>query len=181
MVNEIDAPDPLAADPNERPWTLTLALRIIGAMVVLGAITVVLVVLRHDDLIRVWAEGNPAVREVLAHRGLQAVKEGSIPPPRFVPVGLTLFVVVAGLVGVLAMFLRNGFEWARIGITVLLFFTAVASVAGFRVGQPALFSFCTVVLMVMFVALMVPLWHPETTAYIHESIEDPLEVTADRS
>ncbi|UDY22500.1 hypothetical protein [Nocardioides sp. Kera G14] len=164
-----------AIDPDAPPRSLVIALRLVIAMVIAGGITVALVVIRHDDLIRVWAQGNPAVREVLAQRGLQAVKDGSITPPRFIPVGITEYVVLATLVCVLAVFLRNGFEWARIGITLLLFFTAVASFAGFRVGQPALFSVCTIVLMVMFVALMVPLWHPATSAYIHANIEDPLE------
>ncbi|MFT4263217.1 MAG: hypothetical protein QM572_07545 [Nocardioides sp.] len=179
MLNQPDPPATSAGaadvDPDAPPWTLVLALRIIVGMILVGAATVVLVVVRQDDLIRVWAQGNSAVREVLETRGLDAVKNGSVTPPRFVPVGITEYVVLASLVGVLALFLRNGFEWARMAITVLLFFTGVAAFAGFRVGQPGLFSVCAVVLMAMFVALMVPLWHPATTAYIHERIEDPLE------
>ncbi|WP_300676629.1 hypothetical protein [Nocardioides sp.] len=166
MLNQIDLSAP-ADDLDPRPWSLTLALRLIVAMIVVGAVTVLLVIWRQDDLITVWAKGNPAAKELLASHGLEAVKEGSVTPPRFIPVAITEYIVLAGLVGVLAAFLRNGFEWARISITVLLFFTGVAAIAGFRVGQPTLFSVFSVILLVLFVALMVPLWHPATTAYLH--------------
>jgi hypothetical protein len=152
---------------DERPASLTLALRLLAVLVLLGAVTVVLIVLRQDDLIRSWAEGNPAVREVLETRGLDAVKEGSVQPPQFTRVAITMYVVLAGLIAVLGVFLNNGFEWSRLGITVLLFFSAVAGVAGLRVGQPITFSVCTVVGLALFAAVMVPLWHRDTTAYIH--------------
>jgi hypothetical protein len=164
-----------SARVDERPASLTLALQLLAALVLLGAVTVVLIVVLRDDLIRSWAQGNPAVREVLETRGLDAVKEGSVQPPQFIPVAITLYVVLAGLVAVLGVFLNNGFEWARLGITVLLFFSAVAGVAGLRVGQPVVFDVCTVVGLALFAALMVPLWHPDTTAYIHADPEaEPL-------
>lgn len=152
---------------DERPASLTLALQLLGALVLLGAVTVVLIITRQDDLIRSWAAGNPAVRDVLQTRGLEAVKEGSVQPPQFIRVAITMYVVLASLIAVLGVFLSNGFEWARLGITVLLFFSAVAGIAGLRVGQPAGFAVCTVVGLALFAALMVPLWHPDTTAYIH--------------
>jgi hypothetical protein len=152
---------------DERPPSLILALRLLAVLVLLGAVTVVLIVLMQDSLIRAWAEGNPAAREILETRGLEAVKEGSVQPPHFIPVAITLYVVLAGLVAVLGVFLSNGFEWARLGITVLLFFSAVAGVAGLRVGQPLTFDVCTIVCLAFFAAVMVPLWHPDTTAYIH--------------
>jgi hypothetical protein len=156
---------------DERPASLTMALRLLAGLVLLGAVTVVLIVVRQDDLIRSWAEGNPAVREVLQTRGLDAVKEGSVQPPHFVPVAITLYVVLAGLVAVLGVFVVNGFAWARIGITLLLFFSAVAGVAGMRVGQPLTFTICTVIGLALFGALMAPLWHPDTTAYIRSDAD----------
>lgn len=156
---------------DERPASLTLALQLLAALVLLGAVTVVLIIVRQDDLIRSWAQGNPAVRELLATRGLEAVKQGSVQPPHFIPVAVTLYVVLAGLVSVLGVFLSNGYEWARLGITVLLFFSAVTGVAGLRVGQPTAFAVCTIVGLALFAALMVPLWHPDTTAYIHADPE----------
>jgi hypothetical protein len=156
---------------DERPASLTLALQLLAALVLLGAVTVVLIVVLHDDLVRSWADGNPAVREVLRTRGLDAVKKGSIQPPQFTRVAITLYVVLAGLVGVLGVFLKNGFEWARVGITLLLFFSAVAGVAGLRVGQPTTFTVVLVVGVALFAAMMVPLWHRDTTAYIHADPE----------
>lgn len=153
---------------DERPASVTLALRLLMALVAFGALTVLLVILRQDDLIRAWAQGNPAVREVLETRGLEAVKTGSVQPPHFIPVAVTLYVVVASLLGVLGVFFGNGFEWARLGITVLLFFSAVAIIAGLRVGQPRLFDVLTVLGLALFAALVVPMWHPDTTAYIHD-------------
>jgi hypothetical protein len=168
-----------SARVDERPASLTLALQLLAALVLLGAVTVVLIIVQQDALIRSWAEGNPAVREVLERRGLEAVKEGSVQPPHFVPVAVTLYVVLACLVAVLGVFLSNGFEWARLSITVLLFFSAVAGVAGLRVGQPVTFAVCTVVGLALFAAMMVPLWHPDTTAYIHADPEtEPLPPTA---
>lgn len=160
---------------DERPMSLRLAVRLLWTLMVVGAITVVLIVIREDDLIRSWAEGNPAAREILQTRGLDAVKDGSVAPPQFVPVAITLYVVLASLVWVLTVFLRNGFEWARSGITVLLVFTAIASVGGMRVGQPLLFDVCTVICLLLAAATLVPMWHPRTTAYIHD---DPDAVPA---
>lgn len=158
---------------DERPASLNLALRMLWLLVAAGFVAVLLIILRTDDLIRAWAMGNPAVKEVLETRGLKAVKEGSVAPPHFVPVAITLYVVVAGLVSVLGVFLRNGFEWARVGITVTLAFGIFASVGGFRVGQPVLFVVWACVCLVIVAALMVPMWHPATTAYIHAPIEEP--------
>lgn len=153
---------------DERPKSLRLALQLLWALLVVGAVTVVLIVVRQDDLIETWAAGNPATSEILRTRGLEAVKSGSVQPPQFVPVAITMYVVLVALMGVLGVFLRNGFEWARSGITVVLVFTAVAAVGGLRVGQPLLFDICTVVCLVLAAGLLVPLWHPDTTAYIHE-------------
>src|SRR5438128_12352555 len=61
-----------SARVDERPASLTLALRLLAALVLLGAVAVLLIAARQDDLIRSWAEGNPAVREVLHTRGLEA-------------------------------------------------------------------------------------------------------------
>ncbi|HEY0890130.1 MAG TPA: hypothetical protein VGE38_11015 [Nocardioides sp.] len=160
---------------DERPMSLRLAVQMLWALLVVGAVTVLLIVLREDDLIRTWAEGNRATREILERQGLEAVKDGSVQPPQFVPVAVTMYVVLAALVWVLGVFLRNGFEWARSGITVVLVFSGVAAVGGMRVGQPTLFDVCTVVCLVLVAALLVALWHPRTTAYIHADLDGPAD------
>ncbi len=70
------------------PASLVRAVQALLALVTLGAVTVVLTVLPEDQLVRSWAEGNPSVRGTLATGGLEAVREGPIRPPGFVPVAI---------------------------------------------------------------------------------------------
>ena len=56
-----------------------------------------------------------------------------------------LFVVVALLIWVLVAFLRGGYNWARISLTVTLFFLAVGTIAGLRTGAPTMFMVLSVV------------------------------------
>ncbi|HVX53984.1 hypothetical protein [Nocardioides sp.] len=152
---------------DERPVELTRALRALAALVAVGGITVLLIVIFHDSLIRSWAEGNPATRHLLRTEGLAAVKAGTVRPPHFVAPALTMYVVIASLLWVLGAFLRNGFEWGRIGITVLLVFTAVASVGAVLTEPPALFVVCTFVAMAIGIGSLVLMWLPPVTRYIH--------------
>ena len=163
---------------DERPRSLVLALRLLNALLVVGAITVLLLVWRQDDLIRAWAEGNPAARELLATRGLEALKhapEGQVAPPHFVPVAITLYVVMAALLWILGVFVGNGFEWSRLGITLLLVFSGVAGVGAIRTDPPLLFVVLTSVCIGLGAMVLAFLWSPATTAYIHA---DPESVTA---
>jgi hypothetical protein len=152
------------------PRTVIWALRMLALLVALGAVCCVLVVTLQNMLIRTWAEGNAAAREILQTEGLQALKHpavGQVGAPQFVPVTLTMFVVLAGLYYVLGVFLYYGFEWARLGATALAIFSAVAGVAGIVVAPPALFIGCILVVIAIGVALLVFLWHPETTRFIY--------------
>ena len=161
---------PLADEVDQRPATLTWALRLLGVLVVFSGVVVVLIAIRHDDLLRAWAEGNPSARRILHTQGLEALKhpgDFDVKPPHFVAPALTLWGVVAGLLGVLAVFLRNGFEWARVVITVLLLVTAVASVGGILTEPPALFVVLTLVAIVIGVTAVVAMWMPATTRYLH--------------
>jgi hypothetical protein len=106
----------------EQPVSVTRARQLLAALVALGAVVTVLIVVLHDQLIRSWAEGRPDMRRVLRTEGLDAVKNGEVHVPAFVPVALVLFVVVAGLIWVLTAFLRGGYNWARIALTLTLFF-----------------------------------------------------------
>lgn len=169
-----------AAFANEqRPASLVWALRILGILVAFGALVALLMVLRSNDLVRAWAEGNPSAKRILDRYGLEFLKH---PPahwpgtataytgaraPHFIAPAITLFAVLAGLVGVLAVFLRNGFEWARICLTVIIFFAAVASVGGIRTGPPFLFVLLSIVAIGLGVAIIVLMWLPATGRYIH--------------
>lgn len=152
---------------DERPVELTRALQALAALVVVGGITVLFVVLFRDSLARAWAEGNPATRHLLHTEGLDAVRQGTVRPPHFVAPAVTLYVVLLGLLWVLSQFLRNGFEWGRIGITLLLLGSAVASVGAILTDPPALFVVCTVVAIITGVTSLVLMWLPPVTRYIH--------------
>ena len=152
---------------DERPVELTRALQALAALVVVGGVTVVFVGIFHDSLIRSWAEGNAATRHLLHTGGLEAVRQGTVRPPHFVRPAITLYVVMVGLLWVLAQFLRNGFEWGRVGITVLLGGSAIASVGAILTGPPALFVVCTVLAIVVGVTALVLMWLPPVTRYIH--------------
>lgn len=164
---------------EERPASLIWALRLLGVLVVFGGIVVLLMVLRNDDLIRAWAEGNPSAKRILDRYGLEVLKH---PPaawpgtdtdytgaraPHFVAPALTLFAVLASLIGVLCVFLRNGFEWARICLTAIIFFAAVATVGGIRTGPPFLFEILPILAIALGIAVVVLMWLPPTTRYIH--------------
>lgn len=163
--------DSTAVDPDERPASLTWALRLLGVLVVFAGLVVLMMVLFNDDLVRAWAQGNPAARHVLDTQGLDALKHPSsdnkIRAPQFIAPAVTLYGVFIGIIWVLSVFLGNGFEWARISLTVLLLFTAVASVGGILTSPPVLFIALTLLAIAIGVAALVAMWLPATTRYIH--------------
>ena len=128
---------------------------VLGGLVALSGLTALLTVLMRDDLVRAWAEGHP--------------DETGVKPPSFVPVAIVLFVVFALLAGVLTMFLRSGHNWARISLTVLVGFMAVATLAGLRTEPPTLFMAVSLISVVLDVMLLFFLWHRDTSAYIRNA------------
>jgi hypothetical protein len=149
------------------PASVTWAMRMLAILVVLGAVVSGLIVLLQDQLIRSWAQGRPDTRKVLRTRGLEAVKSGEVHVPQFIPVALTLFVVVALLIWVLAAFLRGGYGWARVALTIALFFLAVGTIAALRTGAPALFMTLSVASFPIEATAVYFLWHKDTTAFLN--------------
>ena len=125
-----------------------------------------LIVVLRDDLIRSWAEGRRDIRRILETQGLDAVKDGAVHPPAFVPVAVVMFVVMAVLIWVLAAFLRGGYNWARVALTVLLFFLAVGTIAGLRTGAPAIFVVLSMASFPLEAAAVYFLWHKDTGAFV---------------
>lgn len=158
---------------RQLPETVTRATQAMVTLVAVGAVAVALTVLLEDQLIRSWAEGNSSVRGTLASGGLEAVKDGPIRPPGFVPVGLVLFLVLAGLVWVLGAFFRAGHEWARLSLAVLVALTAIATVAGIRTGPPVVFVLFCLVSLLVGVVLLRYLFDPATTAFIRGPQDTP--------
>jgi hypothetical protein len=150
----------------EQPASVTLARALLAAVVALGAVVTVLIVVLQDQLIRSWAEGRPDTRKVLRTRGLDAVKDGEVHVPAFIPVALVLFVVVALLIWVLAAFLRGGYGWARVSLTVTLFFLAVGTIGALRTGAPVMFMVLSVASFPIEAAAAYFLWHKDTSAYL---------------
>ena len=110
---------------------------------------------------------------MLRTQGLEAVKNGEVHVPAFIPVALVLFVVVALLIWVLAAFLRGGYSWARIALTVTLFFLAVGTIAGLRTGAPATFMVLSVASFPLEAAAAYFLWHKDTSAYLRGHVGRP--------
>src|SRR3954454_13679492 len=162
------------------PASLTWARRMLAALVALGALVTVLIVVLRDQLIRTWAQGRPDTRKVLRTQGLDAVKNGEVHVPAFIPVALVLFVVVALLIWVLAAFLRGGYGWARMSLTVTLFFLAVGTIAGLRTGAPATFMALSIASFPIEAAAAYFLWHRDTSAYLRGtwSAPEPQDATA---
>jgi hypothetical protein len=151
---------------DQQPASVTWAQRALAAVVALGLLTTVLIVLLRDELIRSWAEGRRDLRRVLNTQGLDGVKNGDVHVPAFVPVAVVLFVVVALLIWVLAMFLRSGYNWARISLTLTLVFLAIGTIGALRTGAPSVFMVLSVVSFPLEGAAIYFLWHKDTSAYL---------------
>ena len=152
---------------DERPVELTYALRALLALVVVGGVTVLFVILFRDSLAEAWARGNPATKDLLESGGIEAVRTGTVKPPHFVAPALTLYAVMLGLLWVLTNFLRNGFEWGRLGITALLLGSAIASIGAILTAPPMLFVICTGVAILIGASALTLMWLPPVTHYIH--------------
>jgi hypothetical protein len=157
----------------QHPASVSWVSRLLAALVALGAVVTVLIVVLQDQLIRSWAEGRPDTRKVLRTRGLEAVKSGEVHVPQFIPVALTLFVVVALLIWVLTAFLRSGYGWARVALTVTLFFLAVGTIAGLRTGAPATFMVLSVASFPIEAAAAYFLWHKDTGDFLRGTWNAP--------
>jgi hypothetical protein len=155
------------------PASVSWASRLLAALVGLGAVVIALVVVLRDQLIRSWAEGRPDTRKLLRTGGLEAVKSGEVHVPQFIPVAVTLFVVVALLIWVLTAFLRSGFGWARVALTVTLFFLAVGTIAVLRTGAPTTFMVLSVASFPIEAAAAYFLWHKDTSDFLRGSWTAP--------
>jgi hypothetical protein len=160
---------------QQYPASVTWATRLLAALVGIGAVVTLLIVVLQDQLIRAWAEGRPDTRKVLRTRGLEAVKNGEVHVPQFIPVALTLFVVGALLIWVLTMFLRSGYGWARVALTITLFFLAVGTIAGLRTGLPTTFLLLSLVSFPVECAAAYFLWSRETGEFLRGAWTAPEE------
>ena len=143
---------------RQQPRSMARAGQSLLALVVLGALAAVLTVVLREDLVDAWAAGSQVRIEGLA--------ADTISPPAFVPVAITLFVVLAVLIWVLHLFVREGHGWARLALSALVALMALAAVAGVRTGEPAVFMVLSLVSVLLDVAVLVFLWQRDTSAYL---------------
>ena len=143
---------------RQQPRSMQRVGQVLLALLGLGALVAVLTVVLRQDLVDAWAAGNEVRIEGLA--------ANTISPPAFVPVAITLFVVLALLLGVLYMFVRAGHNWARLALSVLMALLVFATVAGLRTGPPTVFVVLSLLSLVLDVAVLVLLWHRDTSAYM---------------
>lgn len=138
---------------RQQPQSVTNAVRVLLGQVALSGLTAVLTVVFKDELVDSWASGRDELST-------------TVQPPAFVPVAIVLFFVFAGLTGVLIAFFREGHNWARLSLTALVAFMAVATLAGLRTSPPTLFLVLSLLTVVLDVALLFFMWHRDTSRYI---------------
>ena len=86
------------------------------------------------------------------------------------PVVVVMFIVLLGLLAVLRVFLREGYEWARLSLAaVALLIGLAAGLIAFRESPPLVFVVICVVALVVDLAFLVFLAHPDTTEFIRGS------------
>ncbi len=158
------AGEPTGAPASARPMSVTNAVRVLLALVVVTGLAALLVWLRQDEVIRTWAEGNIAARKLLLEGGVQAVK-GSPIAPSFVPLAIVFFAVFALLVLVLIAFFVEGHEWARLSLAATAVFGILAATVVVRLGLPALFAVLSIVAILLCLLLLFLLWHKDTNRY----------------
>ena len=70
----------------------------------------------------------------------------------------------------LLLFFASGNNWARLSLTALLFFAAVATIAGIRTDPPAIFVVLSVASIVLEVVAVAYLWHPDTNRFLRRGL-----------
>jgi hypothetical protein len=167
------------------PGSVVNAMRCLGALAALMGLGTLLTIVFQDDLIEAWAEGNPGAREILRDGGVEALKASSISLPAFVPVVVVMFVVLLCLMSVLRVLFREGYEWARLTLAGMgLLIGLAAGLIAFRESPPAIFVVLCVLTILVDLAFLALLAHPDTTAFVrgswlvHHEVADNSDTTA---
>jgi hypothetical protein len=135
----------------QRPAMVTGAIWLAAGVVAAAGVTALMTAVFKDELVSAWAADRSDA--------------GSVEPPAFVPVAITMFVVIALLAVVLVSFFREGHNWARVLLSAVVVLVAIATFAILRTNPPALFLSVAVVSLLVDVAAVVALWHKDTRAF----------------
>lgn len=139
----------------QRPGAMTAAIWVLVGLIVTSGVTALLTLVFADDLDASWAADR--------------TDGGSVEPPAFAPVAITMFVVVAMLAVVLILFLRQGHNWARVLLSAVVLMMAISTLASLRANPPVLFVALSLLSLVLDLFAAALLWHPDTRAYTHPS------------
>ena len=140
---------------QDRPTSVVAAVRLTWALVALSGITAVLTIVFKDELMDAWEAGRPDA--------------SSLKPPAIAPVAVVMLIVVGLLALVILEFFRSQHSWARVALTATVVLMALGTCATLRIGPPALFVVLSIVGLVLQVAVVVALWHRDTSEYLRES------------
>lgn len=160
--------------PRRLPVSMTRAIWVMRTLVAVTGLTALLTWFFRDELETTWAEGNQAAQQVLEEGGLTALRESSINIPAFFPVALVLFICWAALAGVLVVFFRGGYEWARLALTALAVFGLFSSAVSIGRHLPLFFVVLAAVSVVLYALLLALLWHRDTSSYLRHGPDGPL-------
>jgi O-antigen/teichoic acid export membrane protein len=150
----------------QRPAMVTGAIWLAAGVIAAAGLTALMTVVFEDELVRAWAADRS--------------DSGAVEPPAFVPVAVTMFVVVALLAVVLISFFRDGHNWARVVLSAVVALVGVATLAILRTNPPALFLAVAVVSLVVDLAAVGALWHPDTRAFCRRAAVDSSADTSAR-
>lgn len=144
---------------QDRPASVTVAVWLTWALVVLWGATALLSLVFKSELTDAWASGR--------------VDSGSVKAPAIVPVVVVMLVVVALLALVLLEFFRSRHGWARVTLTVCVVLAALSTLATLRIGPPTLFVVLSLVGLVLQAGVVGALWHRDTSGYLRGPVAEP--------
>lgn len=140
---------------EQRPAVVAGAMWLAIAAVAMTGLTALMTVVFKHELVTAWAADRSDA--------------GAVEPPAFVPVAITMFVVVAALAVVLLAFFREGHEWARLLLSALVVLIGIGTFAILRTNPPALFLAVAIVSVLVDLAAFVALWHKDCRAFCRAS------------
>ncbi|MGC4112413.1 MAG: hypothetical protein QM747_18730 [Nocardioides sp.] len=149
------------------PRSVELAIRVSWGLVGLMALVTALMAVFYDDVVGAWADRREGAREAFAQGGREGLERAGFAPPHFLPVAVTMLVVGAMIVGVLAVFLRLGYRWGQLGLFAVMLGCGYASISlGLVLGPPAVFQVAAVLTLLVEGVVVVCLWHRDTLAHV---------------
>ncbi|WP_340538680.1 hypothetical protein [Nocardioides sp. GXZ039] len=144
----------MTAPPAGRPSTVTWAVRLVWALIVLAGVLAALSVVFEDELVRAFGAAG-------------ATADDTRVPPSFAPVAVVLWVTVSSLLLVLTAMLLGGHVWGRHTLAATVALIAVGTVSAMLDSNPPAAAVLGGLLsLVLDVLIVVLLYRPETTAYL---------------